>query len=108
MRPIVSRLSCNCVPKLMKYAGTNGMGQKVYKNQIGKPCNISSKLVKKKQNEKEVLVRQYKLYTVPQGWAVGDVLVIQGGERITIESIEGDKMLEVIAYGGNTNASDVE
>ena len=108
MRPIISRLSCNCVPKLMKYVGTNGMGHKVYKTQIGKPCRISSKLVKKKKDEKEVLVREYKLYTIPQGWAVGDVLVIQGGERITIDSIEGGGVLEVIAYGGNTHTGDVE
>lgn len=105
MKPIMSRLSCNCVPKIRKYVGMNGMGQKVYKQQIGKPCRISSKLTKRKQDEKEIVVREYRLYTVPQGWAVGDVLEIQNGERIMIESIEGDGLLEVVAYGANENAN---
>ena len=108
MRPIISRLSCNCTPMLMRYIGTNGMGQKMYENKAGKPCNISSKLIKKKKDEKEIFIRQYIIYTTPQGWAVGDTLVLKGGEQIIIDSISGDMMLEVIAYGGNPDARDME
>lgn len=103
MRPIISRLHLNCVPKHNRYMGTNGMGQPVYAIKICKPCRMETKLVRKRVDEKTIEVRQYTFYTVPQGWAIGDTLTLDSGESVIIESINGNSLLEVIAYGGNKN-----
>lgn len=101
MRPILSRLACNCVPTINVYVGTNGMGKKVYKTRTGKPCHMTSKVIKKKDGDKELFVRQFTLYTPPQGWAIGDVLTLNTGDQIVIDSIQGEHMLEVTGYHGN-------